>query len=406
MRLKPLIPDKNASLRAAVRAVDSKVRPDFRRAIVYAVLAFTLDGATPYFGGVHAATLDRRLAAYGTAAGFVVFGLAATRSAASELSRVTLSRAGAAAATPLRVGCLLVGYLIVALTAMDLFALPVGNLLVGGAVTGMILGIAAQQALSNVFAGLVLLFARPYNPGEKVRIRSGALGGTLDGTVTSVGLLYTTLSTEDGVLNIPNGALLAAAVGPLPRDSSWSSSAHKQGTPVRFSRSAHDDVDTFSMLHTAPFCVAVGDPGADNVGCPSAVHKSLCQRRCGHVQGLRPLIDFATRHQAARTSPSTAQRSAVLRGEGHMVAKKAVTGVKNKALYKRLRNLGVSAKESARVARASIKTPSKKASARGGAASSYDNLKVPELQRRAKKAGIKGRSTMNKKQLVKALRAS
>ena len=218
MRLKPLIPDTNASLRAAVRAVDSKVRPDFRRTIVCAVLAFTLDGATPYLGGVHAATLDRRLAAYGTAAAFVVFGLAATRSVASELSRVSLSRAGAAAATPLRVGCLMVGYLIVTLTAMDLFALPVGNLLVGGAVTGMILGIAAQQALANVFAGLVLLFARPYTPGEKVRIRSGALGGILDGTVTSVGLLYTTLSTEDGVLNIPNGALLAAAVGPLPRD--------------------------------------------------------------------------------------------------------------------------------------------------------------------------------------------
>jgi len=49
-----------------------------------------------------------------------------------------------------------------------------------------------------------------------------------------------------------------------------------------------------------------------------------------------------------------------------MVAKKAGTGVKNKALYKRLRNLGVSAKESARVANASAKTPSKKASARGG----------------------------------------
>ena len=51
-----------------------------------------------------------------------------------------------------------------------------------------------------------------------MRIRSGALSGTLDGTVTSVGLLNTTLSTQDGVLNIPNGALLAAAVGPLPRD--------------------------------------------------------------------------------------------------------------------------------------------------------------------------------------------
>jgi small-conductance mechanosensitive channel len=217
MPLKPLIPDKSASLRAAVRAVDSKVRPDFRRAIVCTVLAFTLEGATPYLGGVHAATLDRRLAAYGTAAGFVIFGLAATRSVANELTRISLTRAGAAAATPLRVGCLLFGYLIVVLTAMDLFALPVGNLLVGGAVTGMILGIAAQQSLSNLFAGLVLLFARPYIPGEKLRILSGALG-TLDGTVTSVGLLYTTLSTQDGVLNIPNGALLAAAVGPLPRD--------------------------------------------------------------------------------------------------------------------------------------------------------------------------------------------
>ena len=36
--------------------------------------------------------------------------------------------------------------------------------------------------------------------------------------MTSVGLLYTTLSTQDGVLNIPNGALLAVAVGPLPRE--------------------------------------------------------------------------------------------------------------------------------------------------------------------------------------------
>ena len=89
-----------------------------------------------------------------------------------------------------------------------------------------------------------------------------------------------------------------------------------------------------------------------------------------------------------------------------MVAKKAGTGVKNKALYKRLRNLGVSTKESTRVANASAKTPSKKASQRGGAASSYANWKVPELRRRAKKVGIKGRSTMNKKQLVKALRAS
>jgi hypothetical protein len=88
------------------------------------------------------------------------------------------------------------------------------------------------------------------------------------------------------------------------------------------------------------------------------------------------------------------------------VKAKARTGVKNKALYKRLRNLGVSAKESARVANSSAKTSRKRAGQRTGAVSSFANLKVPELRRRAKKAGVKGRSTMNKKQLIRALRAA
>ncbi len=86
--------------------------------------------------------------------------------------------------------------------------------------------------------------------------------------------------------------------------------------------------------------------------------------------------------------------------------RKAKAGVKNKALYKRLRNLGVSVKESTRVANSSAKASGKKASARGGSVSSLDNVKVPELRRRAKKAGIKGRSAMNKKQLIRALRAA
>ncbi len=89
-----------------------------------------------------------------------------------------------------------------------------------------------------------------------------------------------------------------------------------------------------------------------------------------------------------------------------MVQKKAGTSIKDKALYKRLRKLGVSTKESARVASRSAKTSGKKTSQSRGAAHSLADLKVPELRRRAKKAGIKGRSTMKKKQLVRALHAS
>ena len=89
-----------------------------------------------------------------------------------------------------------------------------------------------------------------------------------------------------------------------------------------------------------------------------------------------------------------------------MAQTKARTNVKDKALYKRLRNLGVSVKESARVANTSAKASRKKTSPHGGAATSYADWKVPQLRRRAKQVGIKGRSTMNKKQLVKALRAA
>ena len=85
---------------------------------------------------------------------------------------------------------------------------------------------------------------------------------------------------------------------------------------------------------------------------------------------------------------------------------KTRTSVKDKALYKRLRNLGVSVKESARVANAGAKASRNKTSQHGGAASSYADWKVPQLRRRAKQVGVKGRSTMNKKQLVKALRTS
>lgn len=87
--------------------------------------------------------------------------------------------------------------------------------------------------------------------------------------------------------------------------------------------------------------------------------------------------------------------------------------IKDRELYQRLRGAGLSKKLSARVANsaapdaeASSKASRKKAAKRGGAAGSYDDWKVPDLQRRAKQAGITGRSAMTKEQLIEALRAS
>ena len=88
--------------------------------------------------------------------------------------------------------------------------------MLGGALTAVLLGIAGQQTMANLFAGIVLLLSRPFNVGERVRVRSGAMGGIFDGLVTEIGITYVRLDTGDGVLALPNSQMLAAAVGPLP----------------------------------------------------------------------------------------------------------------------------------------------------------------------------------------------
>ncbi len=90
-----------------------------------------------------------------------------------------------------------------------------GALVAGSAFTAVILGLAAQQTLGNLIAGMVLLSARPFRVGERVRLQTGAVGGTVEGVVSSLGLLYTTLARGEDRIMIPNSVVLSAAVVPL-----------------------------------------------------------------------------------------------------------------------------------------------------------------------------------------------
>src|SRR6202012_5675749 len=92
-------------------------------------------------------------------------------------------------------------------------------------------GLAAQQALGAIFAGIVLQSTRPFRVGERVRFVGGALAGSLEGTVTSLGLFYTTLSQGADRLQIPNNVLLNIAVVPLREP-------EKVDVKVRFPRHA------------------------------------------------------------------------------------------------------------------------------------------------------------------------
>jgi small conductance mechanosensitive channel len=115
-----------------------------------------------------------------------------------------------------------VGFLVrLGTMAVTLFAaLRIGGLnpqtlAVGGAFTAVVLGLAAQQTLGNLIAGMVLLSARPFRVGERVRLQAGPLGGTAEGIVSSLGLLYTTLARGEDRIMVPNNVVLASAVVPI-----------------------------------------------------------------------------------------------------------------------------------------------------------------------------------------------
>lgn len=86
------------------------------------------------------------------------------------------------------------------------------TLALGGAFTAVIVGLAAQQTLGNVIAGTVLLSARPFRVADRICLQGGQLAGKVEGTVSSLGLLYTTFATDKGTIMVPNSVVLNVAV--------------------------------------------------------------------------------------------------------------------------------------------------------------------------------------------------
>jgi small conductance mechanosensitive channel len=109
----------------------------------------------------------------------------------------------------------LVFIVLAAIVSLSIAGLTARTLAVGGAISAVVVGLAAQQTLGNLIAGLVLISARPFRVGERVRLQAGGLAGQLEGVVASLGLLYTTFSQGDDSIMVPNNVVLSAAVVPL-----------------------------------------------------------------------------------------------------------------------------------------------------------------------------------------------
>jgi small-conductance mechanosensitive channel len=201
----------------AKHAANVRARARPWRAIIFTVLAIAAACASYAFGhGLKSlfepGHLGNSIGAASAAVAFLVFATIAVVSVAGRARERLQSVTGTAHAAVVRYVIVLLGAILTIAITLALLKVPVGQLLVGGAFATIIITIAGQQALSNIFAGLVLLLSRPFQVGDVIRLRSGALGGQLEGIVTEIGITYLRLDTSDDLMSLPNSQVLAAAV--------------------------------------------------------------------------------------------------------------------------------------------------------------------------------------------------
>jgi small conductance mechanosensitive channel len=86
-------------------------------------------------------------------------------------------------------------------TALGTVGVNISALVAGLGLTGFALGFAFRDALSNILAGVLIVFYHPFRRGDHLAVMG------LEGTVTGIDLRYTTLKQNDKTFLIPNATL-------------------------------------------------------------------------------------------------------------------------------------------------------------------------------------------------------
>ncbi len=129
----------------------------------------------------------------------------------------------------------IVGYFVILLAILALLGVDLSSIILGSAFAGAIIGLAAQQILSNFFSGILLIWSRPFVPGDYIEFNSWQYSYMLpsyppkylsrdefrwkiSGKVDDISMNFTTIIEDDGtVLKLPNSIMIqgATTVNPI-----------------------------------------------------------------------------------------------------------------------------------------------------------------------------------------------
>ena len=124
----------------------------------------------------------------------------------------------------------LAGYIVVIAIALSSFKIGLTSIILGGGFIGVVVGLAAQASLSNFFSGIVLLFSRPFNIGDRITLSTWQYGliapsyppkffsddflvPGYTGIVEKMTLTFTTIRLDNNIpIKIPNSIVLQASI--------------------------------------------------------------------------------------------------------------------------------------------------------------------------------------------------
>ncbi len=159
-----------------------------------------------------------------------VLGYAAISLLARALRKLTTRTFGAGPGATVSVAFRLLAYVGLSFLVLALLGVSGTTLLAGGTFAGLVLGLAGTTVLSNVFGGVLLIIARPFEVGDRVTITPWQYGLVIPaypgkffsddrfvpgytGVVQDLSLTYTAVALDDGpLMKIPNNVMMQAAV--------------------------------------------------------------------------------------------------------------------------------------------------------------------------------------------------
>ena len=119
----------------------------------------------------------------------------------------------------------LLGYGIIVLLLLSSFNVNITGVLIGAGFLGIVIGLASQATLGNLFAGISMMAAKPFAEGDRITFSTWQYGMLppsfthnqllpgYSGTIMVLGLMYTKIKLDEGtVIFVPNGVLNQAVI--------------------------------------------------------------------------------------------------------------------------------------------------------------------------------------------------